>query len=59
MWSQIIVAIRGKEGAFYETKRKIARIYMQQVLPESTGLHEIITRGAESLTSFDVEDFGT
>ena len=58
LWSQIIVAIRGKEGAFYETKRKTARFYMQQVLPETTGLHEIITRGADSLTSFDVEDFG-
>ena len=58
LWSQIIVAIRGKASTFYDTKRKTARFYMQQVLPETNGLHETITRGAESLTSFDVEDFG-
>ena len=58
LWSQILVAIRGKDGAFYETKRKTARFYMQQVLPEANGLYETITGGAESLTSFEVEDFG-
>jgi len=58
LWSQIIVAIRDKEGNFYETKRKTARFYLEQVLPETTGLFEIITRGADSLSSFNVEEFG-
>jgi butyryl-CoA dehydrogenase len=58
LWAQIIVFIRGKDGGFYETKRKTARFYMEQVLPETVALHEIVTRGSVSLTSFDVEDFG-
>ena len=53
------MSIRGKDGEFYETKRKTARFYMEQVLPATTGLHAIITRGANSLTSFVVEDFAT
>jgi hypothetical protein len=58
LWSQIIVAIRDKDGEFYATKRKTARFYMQQVLPEVNALHEIITNGADSLAAFDVDDFG-
>lgn len=58
LWSQIMVAIRGKEGEFYETKCKTARFYMEQVLPETISLHEIVTRGTDVLTSFSVEDFG-
>ena len=58
LWAQIIDSIRDKAGDFYETKRKTARFYMEQVLPETAALHEIVTKGAESLTSFDVEDFG-
>jgi len=58
LWLQIIVSIGGKDGEFYESKRRTARFYMDQVLPETIGLHEIVTRGAESLTAFDVEDFG-
>jgi butyryl-CoA dehydrogenase len=58
LWAQIIDSIRGKDGDFYESKRKTARFYMEQVLPETAALRDIICKGAESLTSFDVEDFG-
>lgn len=58
LWAQIISSIRGKDGDFYATKRKTARFYMEQVLPETAALHEIISNGSESLTSFDVDDFG-
>jgi len=57
LWAQIIDSIRGKNGDFYETKRKTARFYMEQVLPETAALNEVITRGAESLVSFSVDDF--
>jgi len=58
LWAQIIDSIRGKDGDFYETKRKTARFYMEQVLPETAALHDVVTKGADSLLSFDVEDFG-
>ena len=57
LWAQIIDSIGGKKGDFYETKRKTARFYMEQVLPETMALHDTITRGSESLASFDVQDF--
>lgn len=57
LWAQIIDSIRGKNGDFYETKRKTARFYMEQVLPETAALNEVIMRGAESLGSFSVDDF--
>jgi len=31
---------------------------MQQVLPEASGLHEIVTNGTDSLAAFEVDDFG-
>jgi hypothetical protein len=58
LWSQIIASIRGKDGEFYATKRKTARFYMDQVLPETVVLHEIVMRGSDSLSAFSVEDFG-
>ena len=57
LWAQIIVAIRGKNSEFYETKRKTARFYMEQVLPETTALHEIVIRGSDALSTFTVADF--
>jgi alkylation response protein AidB-like acyl-CoA dehydrogenase len=57
LWAQIMVSIRGKNGDFYETKRKTARFYMQQVLPETVALHEIVTRGSDALSTFAVADF--
>ncbi len=58
LWAQIIVSIRDKQGDFYETKRKTAHFYMQQVLPEAGALHEIITGGADSLAAFQPQEFG-
>ncbi len=58
LWAQVIASIRGKDGEFYATKRKTARFYMEQVLPETGALHEIVKQGSDALTSFSVEDFG-
>ena len=57
LWAQIIDSIGGKKGDFYETKRKSARFYMEQVLPETIALHKTVTRGSGSLAAFDVHDF--
>ena len=54
---RVIVSIRDKNGSFYDTKRKTARYYMEQVLPETAMLHEIITSGADSLREFEIADF--
>jgi len=57
IWAQVIVTIRDKDGAFYDVKRKLARFYMQQVLPETAALLEIIVSGDGALADFDVADF--
>lgn len=59
LWVQIIVSIRGKDGAFYDVKRKLARFYMQQVLPETAALLETIIHGDTALADFEVADFTT
>jgi alkylation response protein AidB-like acyl-CoA dehydrogenase len=56
LWVHIMASIRGKDSEFYETKRKTARFYMQQVLPETVALHEIVTRGSDALSTFAVAD---
>ena len=57
LWVRVIASIRDKNGSFYNTKRKTARYYMEQVLPETAMLHEIITSGADSLREFEIADF--
>jgi alkylation response protein AidB-like acyl-CoA dehydrogenase len=57
LWVDVLVSIRGKTGAFYESKRKTARFFAQQVLPETGSLFRVVTSGAESLANFSVEDF--
>lgn len=57
LWAEIMVSVRGREGAFHDTKRKTGRFYMQQVLPEAAALYHVVTRGAGSLTGFEVADF--
>jgi len=59
MWADIVVSIKDKQGDFYEDKRQLARFYMDQVLPETTSLLQIITGGADSLVSFDVSRLAT
>ena len=56
-WSQVIVTICDKDGEFYEVKRKLARFYVQQVLPETGALLEVIVSGDAALAEFDVADF--
>lgn len=58
LWAQIMASVRDKNGDFYAVKRKVARFYMQQVLPETTALADIITNGDAALTEFDIADFG-
>jgi len=57
MWVDIIASLRDKQGGFYDAKRKTALFYMQQVLPEATAIHTVITKGSESLAGFDVNAY--
>lgn len=57
LWAQIVVSMRGKDGAFYDTKRKVARFYAQQVLPETASLLKSICDGDDALADFEVTDF--
>jgi len=38
-------------------KRKLARFYMQQVLPETSSLAATIVDGDDALSDFEVGDF--
>ena len=58
LWAQIMVSNRDKVGDFYDVKRKVARFYMQQVLPESATLADVIANGDAALADFAVADFG-
>ena len=57
MWVDIIASLRNKQGDFYDAKRMTALFYLQQVLPEATAIHAVITKGSESLAGFDVNAF--
>jgi butyryl-CoA dehydrogenase len=57
LWAQIIDSINDKHGDFYDVKRKLARFYVQQVLPETASLLDVIVNGSESLADFDVAEF--
>jgi butyryl-CoA dehydrogenase len=59
LWAQIIVTIRDSDGAFYDMKRKLARFYMQHVLPETAAIASTIVDGAETLAAIDVADLTT
>ena len=56
-WSQAVARLEGNSGKFAESKRKVARFYVQQVLPETVGLREIIESGADGLSDIGAEDF--
>jgi alkylation response protein AidB-like acyl-CoA dehydrogenase len=57
LWVQIIASISGKVGTFYDVKHKLARFYMQQVLPETAALLETIVNGDSVLADFEIADF--
>jgi len=59
LWAQIIDSIADKQGGFYDVKRKLARFYMQQVLPETAYLLDVVTNGSDALADFDVTDFAS
>ncbi len=54
----MLVAMRDKDGEFYDTKRKVGRFYMAHVLPDALSLADVIDNGDAALTGFDVADFG-
>jgi alkylation response protein AidB-like acyl-CoA dehydrogenase len=56
IWADIVVSVAAKTGEFYETKRKLARFYMEQVLPETTSLTQVITRGSAALAEFSADN---
>jgi butyryl-CoA dehydrogenase len=56
VWVQVIAAIKDNDGQFYAVKRKLARFYMEQVLPETASIAETIVGGAAALAEFDVSD---
>jgi alkylation response protein AidB-like acyl-CoA dehydrogenase len=57
MWTKSVVATQGKDGSFYATKRKVARFYAEQLLPETASLLQTITGGSDALAKFSVDDF--
>jgi alkylation response protein AidB-like acyl-CoA dehydrogenase len=57
LWLSVLVSISGRQGVFYERKRKVARFYGDRVLPETAALHQIIMLGSEALSAFDKDDF--
>ena len=59
LWAQIIDSIKDKSGEFYDVKRKLARFYVQQVLPETASLLDVVVNGADALAEFDVSDFAS
>jgi butyryl-CoA dehydrogenase len=59
LWSQILLLIRDSQGPFYDTKRKTARFFMDQVLPETLAIHRVLLEGASSLSDFSVSDFSS
>ena len=58
MWTKTVVATQGKDGEFYEAKRKVASFYAEQLLPETASLLQTITNGSDALANFEVADFG-
>jgi alkylation response protein AidB-like acyl-CoA dehydrogenase len=57
LWAQIVDSIADQQGEFYDVKRKLARFYVQQVLPETAFLAGVIVNGSDALGDFDVADF--
>ncbi len=57
MWTRTVVSVQGKDGSFYESKRKVARFYAEQLLPETASLLQAITGGSDALANFSVNDF--
>jgi alkylation response protein AidB-like acyl-CoA dehydrogenase len=57
MWTKSVAATQGRDGSFYDIKRKVARFYGEQILPETASLLTTITGGSSALADFEVADF--
>jgi alkylation response protein AidB-like acyl-CoA dehydrogenase len=57
MWTRSIAATDDKDGSFYVAKRRVARFYGEQVLPETASLLATMTGGYSALADFEVADF--
>lgn len=57
MWTRSVAAMHGKDGSFYAAKRKVARFYAEQILPETESLLATITGGDAALADFEVVNF--
>lgn len=57
MWVKTVEAAQGKSGKFYDAKLKVARFYIDQILPETESLLATITSGRDALADFEVADF--
>ncbi|MGI9221349.1 MAG: acyl-CoA dehydrogenase, partial [Woeseiaceae bacterium] len=57
MWVKTLEATQGKNAKFYDAKLKVARFYIDQILPETTSLLATITDGRDALADFEVADF--
>jgi alkylation response protein AidB-like acyl-CoA dehydrogenase len=58
MWLKMTAATQGKDNGFGSTKHKLARFYIDQILPETASLLTSIRNGRDALAEFEVADFG-
>ena len=59
MWCQMAKLARDKQNgdAFYDTKLKTARFYVQKVLPDTAGLFLKIMAGKGTVMAHGAEEF--
>ena len=53
-WLEICAVIRDRDDEFAREKRALARVYLDQVLPETLSLHQQVINGAEAVTGADL-----
>lgn len=62
MWTKAVIVaqskIEGPEKAFYESKIKTARFYMQKLLPRTSSLFANVMAGSKSLMDLEDREFG-
>lgn len=50
-WLEICAVVAARDDEFARMKRALARVYLDQVLPETLGLHKQVVNGADSVTT--------
>ncbi len=58
LWTEVVEKTKDQSGTFYDTKRKVARFYVEQILPQTISLRDVIVDGSDAIKDFDVADFG-